>query len=178
MTTSDSPVEIAGVKESARAVSEHPYAHIVVALDGSALAERVLNYVDPLAKAFGSRVTCVCAVEPISTAWTAGSGVPDAYVPIEPLLETEEEIRDEDVTYLARVKQRLANDGIEVDTEEPEGRAAEAIVASARKHQTDVIAMTTHGRSGLGRALLGSVADEVVRTAPCAVLLVRIMTQS
>jgi nucleotide-binding universal stress UspA family protein len=123
-------------------------------------------------------VTCLCAVEPISPALFAESGMPGAYVCMEPLLETQEEIRDEDVTYLNRVKQRLAKDGIDVDTEQPEGRAAEAIVASARKHQADLIAMTTHGRSGLGRALLGSVADEVVRTAPCPVLLVRNVAQS
>jgi nucleotide-binding universal stress UspA family protein len=42
----------------------------------------------------------------------------------------------------------------------------------------DLIAMTTHGRSGLGRALLGSVAEEVVWTAPCPVLLVRNLAQS
>jgi nucleotide-binding universal stress UspA family protein len=72
----------------------------------------------------------------------------------------------------------LAGKGFEVHCEEPVDRAAEAIVASARRNRADLIAMTTHGRSGLGRALLGSVADEVVRTAQCPVLLVLLTEQN
>ena len=54
-----------------------------------------------------------------------------------------------------------------------EGAAADQIVRAARKHHADVIVMGTHGRSGLSRFLLGSVAQRVLPLAPCAVLTVR-----
>ncbi len=54
-----------------------------------------------------------------------------------------------------------------------EGTAADAIVRMARAQRPDVIVMGTHGRSGLARLLLGSVAERVVGTAPCLVLTVR-----
>jgi nucleotide-binding universal stress UspA family protein len=152
----------------------HPYNHILVALDGSGLAEQVLPYVVPLAKTFGARLTLLCAVEPLSTVATTGMSLPGSYVSYDPLIEAQDELRSYDATYLIGIKQRLAEQGIEVGCEEPEDRAAEAIVAAARRLHVDLIAMTTHGRSGLGRALLGSVADGVVRTAPCPVLLVRL----
>src|SRR5450759_1647094 len=151
-----------------------PYGHILVALDGSELAERVFAYVEPLTKAFGSQVTCLCAVEPISTSVLAGTGMPGGYTAIDQLLEGQEEVRAEDAAYLGRIKERLGRQGIVCQCVEPKERAADAIVEAARKYRINIIAMTTHGRSGRGRALLGSVADEVVRKAPCPVLLVRL----
>jgi nucleotide-binding universal stress UspA family protein len=55
-----------------------------------------------------------------------------------------------------------------------EGRPAEAILRAARERQCDLIVMGTHGRTGLGRALMGSVAEEVVRKAPCPVLTIKV----
>lgn len=157
--------------------SRHPYAHIVVALDGSALAERVLDRVEPLAEAFASKVTCVTAVEPISPTLLAETSLPEANTPFDQLFETQDEVRAEDITYLAGIKERLTRRSIEVECEVMLGRPAETIVDLARTRKADLIAMTTHGRSGLRRAVRGSVADEVVRTAPCPVLLVRIQAE-
>jgi universal stress protein A len=53
------------------------------------------------------------------------------------------------------------------------GRPADAIVRFAQEHHVDLIVMATHGRTGLGHVLLGSVAEKVVRLAPCPVLTVR-----
>jgi nucleotide-binding universal stress UspA family protein len=175
MTAEHAPVLVAEARPGDQPVPQQPYAHIVVALDGSPLAERVLAYVEPLATAFGSQVTCVCAVESLEqlmARWYLGPGYGGA-VSVEPLVDTQDQIRAEDAAYLEHIKERLAKQGIAVKCEEPEGRAAEVIVATARTQGANLIAMTTHGRSGLGRAFLGSVADEVVRTAPCPVLLVR-----
>lgn len=55
---------------------------------------------------------------------------------------------------------------------------ASAILESAQQLEADLIAMTTHGRGGLGRLVLGSVADEVVRHAVCPLLLVRVKTSA
>jgi nucleotide-binding universal stress UspA family protein len=54
-----------------------------------------------------------------------------------------------------------------------EGSAPATILAAAREVRADLIVMGTHGRTGLGRLLLGSVAEEVVRKAPCPVLTVK-----
>lgn len=54
-----------------------------------------------------------------------------------------------------------------------EGNAAHAIVEYAREHSIDIIVMNTHGRTGIQHVLLGSVAERVVRTAPCPVLTVK-----
>ena len=54
-----------------------------------------------------------------------------------------------------------------------EGTAADAIVRTARSKRADLIVMGTHGRSGLARLFMGSVAERVIGTAPCPVLTVR-----
>src|SRR5262249_49102175 len=54
-----------------------------------------------------------------------------------------------------------------------QGEAAERIVDAAREAQCDLIVMGTHGRTGLGRALMGSVAEKVMRAAPCPVMTVK-----
>ena len=61
-----------------------------------------------------------------------------------------------------------------VNTEHPEGPAADEIVKRATELGVSLILMTTHGRSGLGRVVFGSTADSVLRHAPCPVLLVRV----
>jgi universal stress protein A len=75
---------------------------------------------------------------------------------------------------LAAAKRRAETAGApEVETKMVEGYASEAIAAFAAKGGYDLIVMGTHGRRGFKHALLGSVAERVVRTAPCPVLTVR-----
>ncbi len=89
----------------------------------------------------------------------------------EALIETE---KSETESYLATISERLKGQGLNVTTEHAEGRAADVIVDYGAKMGAGLVAMTTHGRSGLARALVGSVADEVVRRSSCPVLLVRV----
>jgi nucleotide-binding universal stress UspA family protein len=108
-------------------------------------------------------------------AQTAGSGqtVGDVGPMIDPtpILEAE---REEAVSYLASVAARLKQHNLNVSTEHFDGPPAEEIVERARALGISLILMTTHGRSGLGRMVFGSVADSVLRHAPCPVLLVRV----
>jgi nucleotide-binding universal stress UspA family protein len=62
---------------------------------------------------------------------------------------------------------------VEVEHRLEEGPVADAIVRAAEQTQADLIVLGTHGRSGLGRVLLGSVAEQVLRKAPCLVLTVK-----
>jgi nucleotide-binding universal stress UspA family protein len=77
-------------------------------------------------------------------------------------------------TYLERQREALAASGLKALTDLREGPApAAAILAVALDRDCDLIAMSTHGRTGLGRAVMGSVADEVVRNSSMPVLLIR-----
>src|SRR5579859_864286 len=154
---------------------QRTYEKIVVALDGSALAEAVIPYVLPLARAFNSEITLVCAyplVEDTLAGEMALSGAGMGGLALEQIYEGDELVGKEDSDYLETVRQRLTQQGLRVQTTLPRMRAAPAIVAIANRENADLIAMTTHGRSGFTRALLGSVADAVLRAAPCPVLLI------
>jgi nucleotide-binding universal stress UspA family protein len=79
--------------------------------------------------------------------------------------------REEAERYLAKVVEPLADKGMRVERAVRGGKAAETIAAVANETRADLIAMATHGRSGLGRLLFGSVAEGVLRTAAVPVLL-------
>jgi nucleotide-binding universal stress UspA family protein len=84
----------------------------------------------------------------------------------------EAERREAD-SYLRAIADRLRGAGVSVAYEQYMGSAAEVITDRARERGADLIAMTTHGRGGLGRLVFGSVADAVLRSAPCPIFLVR-----
>lgn len=153
------------------------YEHLLVALDGSPAAEQVVPHARALAKAFGSKVTLLRATiapQAVITQTTAGGpGLADLGPALDPMpiVEADQNAASE---YLADVAAGLRQEGLSVSVEQPQGAAEEVIVERARELGVGLILMTTHGRSGLGRMVFGSVADAVLRHARCPVLLVRI----
>ena len=140
------------------------YNKILVPLDGSPLAETVLPYAEELARAFESQMRLRQVVEPPIVYAEAGGGIYP--VDITPLKEQAER-------YLTEVDERLEAKGLKcrwVVLEEP---VAEGILDYAELEEVDLIAMSTHGRSGLGRWLYGSVAQRVLQGATCPILLIR-----
>ena len=75
--------------------------------------------------------------------------------------------------YLNRLAQGINDRGLRVQTATRSGNPARHIVETAREMDAALIAMTTHGRSGVSRMIFGSVAESVVRDAPVPVLLIR-----
>jgi nucleotide-binding universal stress UspA family protein len=76
--------------------------------------------------------------------------------------------------YLAALKDKLLKQGVRgIETHVWYGPAASAIVEAARVNKVDLIVMTTHGRSGLGRLVFGSVAESVLRGTAVPILLIR-----
>jgi nucleotide-binding universal stress UspA family protein len=149
------------------------YGHILVALDGSTLAEQILPHVEALAAKLGSKVTLLQATTPAETIIAqagADAGGP-GFVDPEPIVEAE---REQTNAYLETLTNRLRGHGLNVEHEQAEGSAGDAIVQRATTLGADLIAMTTHGRGGLGRLVFGSVADEVLGKAGCPILLVRV----
>jgi nucleotide-binding universal stress UspA family protein len=156
------------------------YQRILVALEGSDLAERVLPYVESLAIQFGSTIVLLRTVAPPGAIIAGpGAGADPVAEPIVDATSIVEAERQEATSYLRSVAQRFWDAGVETELDVPEGRPAPTIVGRSTELGIDLIVMTTHGRSGLGRLVLGSVADAVLRHAPCPILLVRAsMTES
>ena len=134
---------------------------ILIPLDGSALAESALGKATELAGDGGATLMLLRAAEARSL-----PGVDPTEAQVEVVREAEE--------YLAGVTARLSTQGIKsVETSVWYGSAASAIVEAARLRKADMIVMSTHGRSGLGRLILGSVAESVLRGTTTPILLLR-----
>ena len=134
---------------------------LLVPLDGSPLAEQALTKAVDVAQ--GGEPTFLLLRAAEASTWPG----------VDP---TEEQIRvvHEAEEYLNAVQARLAAKGIrKVETSVWYGPPASAIVEAARVANADLIVMTTHGRSGLGRLILGSVAEAVLRGTSTPIMLLR-----
>jgi nucleotide-binding universal stress UspA family protein len=138
---------------------------IVVPLDGSRVAESVLPVVADLARGGDSSIRLV-RVEPEPDSCTDTGGRVVAYVDQEMA-----RLEAEGLDYLRTMEVRLA--GFPVELVVRFGDPVEEILKEADAFDADLIAVTTAGRSGLGRAVLGSVAERVFRRAETPVLLYR-----
>ncbi len=146
------------------------YRKVVVLLDGSELAEKVLSHVTEVIRDRGSQVYLLSVAPPTKgVAPTIADTRP-------PSASTREERRCRErelVGYLQTVAKRLEPVAADVQVSVRLGRPADVILAFASDVGAELIAMSTHGRSGIGRWVFGSVADRVLRGATCPVLLVR-----
>lgn len=134
---------------------------ILVPLDGSTLAEAALSAACEFAERDGSTISLLRAAEVMTL---PGGDTVEAQVTA--VREAEE--------YLAAVARRLENKGIRrIETHVWYGPPAAAIVEAAAVQKADLIVMSTHGRSGLGRLVLGSVAESVLRGTTAPILIVR-----
>jgi len=138
---------------------------ILVPLDGSPLAQAILPYVMVVAKGFHSRVILFHVAE---TALDHEAPEQKTYAD-----ETMERIRPMAESYLAGVADELRREGIDVETRVVGGRAAAQIVEHADKEDVGLIALSTHGRSGLARLVMGSGVDKILRACERPILLVR-----
>jgi nucleotide-binding universal stress UspA family protein len=158
------------VDEEAIELSPPPVvSRVVVTLDGSHLAEAVVEPAVSLAAALGVPVALLRVV---GTRVDIGSTyIPHAAQEYSDHLEAD---REEATAYLRGMAERLAGrDVVVADTILAHGPAARGILDSVDVDGGDIIAMATHGRGGLRRLVLGSVSDKVVRAAVGPVLLVR-----
>ena len=153
------------------------YRHILVALDGSEFAEQVLPHVTALATEFGSVVTLLRATSSDRSLIYRPANPQAASGPIPQATTMVESEHREASTYLADIAQQLSNQNFTVANEVVPGAAADVIVEVAGRVHADLIAITTHGEGGFGRLFFGSVADVVLRRAPCPILLVRVKSQ-
>ncbi|HHS97552.1 MAG TPA: universal stress protein [Chloroflexi bacterium] len=153
------------------------YRKVVVLLDGSELAEQVLPHVADIVRGRDSEVHLLSVAPVVAPPIAVAVDIYPVYATAEFLAAQEAErqrIERDLKEYLARVAERLRPVASAVHTVVRFGQPAEEILAYAEEIGADLIAMCTHGRSGLSRWVYGSVADKVLRGAKCPVLLVRV----
>lgn len=146
-------------------------ARLLVPLDGSALAEAALPVATALARSLGVPIHVVRATNSAKVLATLGGGGPFPAAPPAAIYEQlGTDLENDATTYLSGVATGLQAEGIAATWEVRDG-SPYAEIASAVK-PGDLLVMTSHGRSGVMRWLLGSVAEKLVRDAPAPVLLV------
>jgi nucleotide-binding universal stress UspA family protein len=155
---------------------------ILVPLDGSALSEAVMPVVLEMAQPLGASLVLLRVVVPsMDEGPMLGGGLGfQGWGPVGEWIGTlpsMEEERQKAEAYLQAVKEKIPPH-IPVATEVRTGTLPDAILQAAREVGADLIAMSTHGRSGLGRLVLGSVTDLVVRLSRVPVLVVRPQPQA
>lgn len=144
------------------------FKHILIATDGSDLAAKAVTAGLMLAKSLGASATAVSATEP----WTAMIGG-EAGAFNFPIDDYEKAATENAAGILAKVSEEAITLGVECKTVHVNDFPAEAIIATAKSHQCDLIVMASHGRRGLARALLGSQATRVVTLSSAPVLICR-----
>ncbi|NJK82188.1 MAG: universal stress protein [Chloroflexaceae bacterium] len=147
------------------------YRHILVPLDGSHLSEQVLPHAKALAEIdkATTQITVLRAVPPIYPAAVEFGSV---YTTTE-LNDETARIEVAACEYLNRIADALQVEGFKVNVHMSRMEPAEAIIDYTETSDIDLIAIATHGRSGIGRWMFGSVTQKVMQAAPVPMLVIR-----
>lgn len=157
-------VDVAAAKSTAAAPVH--LKKILVPLDFSTCAKKALQYAIPFAKQFEAAIVFLHVI-PVHFNYAEGE------IEFEPDAASGAELQAQVGRKLAALIHDLVPDEIPVDAEVRYGIEAAEIVNEAKKSEVDLIILSTHGRTGRAHSLVGSVAEDVVRLAPCPVLVVR-----
>lgn len=143
------------------------YNKILAPLDGSVLSECILEHVTEIARKYSiPEVVFLLVIEPAHDAYWFDQGDPDLQAKLENAQKQSAE------NYISKIANTAKNAGLKAKGVVLHGNPADMIINYAQENGVDLIVMSTHGRSGVGRFLLGSVTDKVLRTAAAPVLVV------
>jgi universal stress protein A len=141
---------------------------ILLPTDFSECATYALSYACDFARESGASIICVHVIEPVVP--TVGySGVTEPL----PIADISEQLEESATRELPKIARHDECSGLAVEEVIAHGDAASEIVRVAGERKVDLIVIASHGRTGLGRMLFGSTAEQVVRHAPCPVLVVK-----
>ncbi|MEJ2738436.1 MAG: universal stress protein [Dehalococcoidia bacterium] len=142
------------------------FKHILVPLDGSRLSARAIPYAYELAGKFKSEITLIRIVKPTTPliiAEPVGMGsAATAQVAVDTARYQDKRNIANAERYLRKQVKRFTDKGIKASFAVLTGSPAESIIKHCRKNRISLVVMTTHGRTGFRRAILGSVADKIV----------------
>jgi len=141
---------------------------ILLPTDFSGCANYAFPYAAAIARATQARIVCLHVVEPVVPA-VGYSGLADPM----PIADMSEQLEDSAERELPRLTDCEELKGLEVEEVIVHGDAAAEIVRVAGEQEADLIVISSHGRTGLGRMIFGSTAEAVVRHASCPVLVVK-----
>jgi nucleotide-binding universal stress UspA family protein len=165
----NSPVPVVVLKPGGKRMSA--LRSLLIPVDATAGGALALGAASGLARTASARVTVLEVVQPMPV-WMYGSV--DAYAPagyIDPAWEDDAASRS--ASYVNALSERLRAAGLQADGRSARGQVAATIESVADELDSDLIVMSTHALTGPARAVLGSVADEVVRNSRRPVLMVR-----
>ncbi len=143
------------------------YKSILTPLDGSKRAESILKHVEELARRFDAKVVFLQVIEPNTFIVGSETAFYAQYKE-----EVEQQNKQAEV-YLAGIKGEFREKGIESKVRVVNGPVVDAIIAAAESENVDLIAIASHGRSGLSRVFYGSVAAGILNRADRPLLLIR-----
>ncbi len=149
------------------------FERILVPLDGSQFSAQSLGYAIEIAERFGSEIILFRVVAATSSKDVTALSAEADEVSRQMAQSQNKRNVDEAKRYLKAELQRVVAKGVNGSIYTMVGDTAKSIIQYCKKEKVDLIIMTTHGRSGIKRAVLGSVADEVIRQAGLNVLSIR-----
>ena len=145
------------------------FRHILVATDGSTVSTKAARAGIVLARALGAKVTGYCAIEPLQPLYIEGYAADQKVIE-----EIEESARRKALERLKRIAKLAKSAGVPYDGVVSAARTAyEGIVDTARRRKCDVIFMSSHGRRGLSRLVMGSVTQKVLTHSKIPVVVYR-----
>ena len=145
------------------------YRKIMVPLDGSNLAECVFPHVDAIINGLPVRELSLLRVVKPERVYAVSDS------PIDPNLASSRESERKQIAddYLRSVAERFEESGVTCETKSMVGRVADSLVDYSIDNKIDLIIIATHGRSGVTRWVMGSVADKIMRSSKIPVLMIR-----
>ena len=146
---------------------------MLVCLDGSKLSEQIFPYAREQAIRFRSKVVLMHVVGTSALVSPAVPGTTAMPIMTSSLLERMQEEENEANAYLESLAGPLRESGLEVEIVIKHGAAGDVIIDYAINNDIDLIALATHGRSGVIRTVFGSVADQVMRQSGLPILMIK-----
>jgi nucleotide-binding universal stress UspA family protein len=169
LRSSDKPVMLVRIPASDADLEQKKLIkRILIPLDGSKAGEAAVHCTEVLARALGAELILIQVMEPI-IAWAGFEGSVSYATP-----QDEESRKAAATAYLSSVSKTLTEHDINNSITVAFGSAADQIIDYAAANDIDLIAMSSHGRSGIGRWVFGSITAKVLRAGDTPVLVVRV----
>ncbi len=153
------------------------FERILVPLDGSRFSTRAVLYAIEVAKRFDAHIILMQVVKPATLVPIVTVSDMGSPVAIEMAVEVARRQDKRNITYAKRYLRRklreITSQGIKGSYQVVSGDAAVSIMELCKKEHIALVAMTTHGKGGIRRAIMGSVADKVIRSSEVPVLVIR-----
>jgi nucleotide-binding universal stress UspA family protein len=158
------------------------FKRLLVPLDGSGFASQALPYAAEVAERFGAELILIQVIKPATAVIDAGAAIGVAFAgseaAVQAALEGDKQKAARAMRYLSGKVQAIRSRHVQSSYRVLIGDIAHSIMEFSEKENIDLVVMTTHGKSGLRRAVMGSVADVVIRESGKPVLVIRPHTSS